>query len=494
MRNWTQRNQQISLLCVIAVLQLAIGVRANAQSATAETVAQQLDRLSEAIKLTEEQVAASQKQLVDLRRELEALKEQIAGQQDSTVRPGNSDSATPDQSSQNKLPAQTLEDLSERQAVQQAEIATHEQSKIESESKYPVKISGLILFSTFSNSSTVDTSVTPSIALPGHGSTGASLRQTILGIDARGPHLFGALSSADLRVDFNGTTASGTYNNTAGLARLRTAHAALNWHTTQIFFALDRPIISPNEPSSLTAVALPALAWSGNLWSWNPQFGIQHDVKFTPTYQLRLQTALIDVADPPQNYVSTTTQSQSAPSASESSRWPGTQARIALLGIDTRHPEEFGIGGYFSPHQTPYGRSFDAWAATLDYRLPLPAHWQWSGYAYRGLALGGLGGGAFKDYVYALDPDLQTTYVQPLDDIGGWTQMKQRISERFEWNIAYGIDNVFAGELRPYAGPTPGLYQNLARNRTFYSNVIYGPSAYLLLSLYIFGLAAAYKF
>jgi hypothetical protein len=89
--------------------------------------------------------------------------------------------------------------------------------------------------------------------------------------------------------------------------------------------------------------------------------------------------------------------------------------------------------------------------------------------------------------------------------------MKQRISERFEWNIAYGIDNVFAGELRPYAGPTPGLYQNLARNRTFYSNVIYGPSAYLLLSLeyrhlqsspvnaptspaYIFGLAAAYKF
>jgi hypothetical protein len=27
-------------------------------------------------------------------------------------------------------------------------------------------------------------------------------------------------------------------------------------------------------PTSLTAVAIPALAWSGNLCTWNPQVGV----------------------------------------------------------------------------------------------------------------------------------------------------------------------------------------------------------------------------
>jgi hypothetical protein len=134
-----------------------------------------------------------------------------------------------------------------------------------------------------------------------------------------------------------------------------------------------------------------------------------------------------------------------------------------------------------------------------------------TGSAYRGAALGGLGGGAFKDYVFAPDPNSNDLDVQPLDDVGGWTQLKQRTTERLEWNVAYGIDNVFAGQLRSYATPAYAPYLNLARNRTFFSNVIYSPSAYLLFSLEyrhlqsspvnsptssanVFGLAAAYKF
>jgi hypothetical protein len=134
---------------------------------------------------------------------------------------------------------------------------------------------------------------------------------------------------------------------------------------------------------------------------------------------------------------------------------------------------------------------------------------QLSGGFYRGQALGGLGGGAYKDYVYRLAAD--GFYFRTLDDIGGWTQWKQKLTQRLEFNEALGTDTVPAGELRPYAGAASAVYQNIARNRTATGNVIFSPSAYLLFSLEyrriesspangptaasdIIGLAAGYKF
>lgn len=499
------------LLCVVVVMQSALYGRAFGQSDSPPSATRQLQLLTEALSRTEAQLAVSQKQLDELRSEVDALKRQLAGEANPPEQSAADATDTPDQPANDKQLAQAVAELSERQSVQQSEIATHEQSKVESASKYPVKLSGLILFNGFVNSTTVDSPPTPTVALSGGGSTGASLQQTILGVDARGPHLYGASSSADIRVDFDGTSAATIYNNTAGLVRLRTAHADLTWQATQLFFSLDRPILNPNEPSSLTAVAKPALAWSGNLWSWNPQLGIQHDLQVASSLRLRLQTALVDTANPPGLILPTTPPLLlPAPSDAERSRWPGVQTRLALLGADEDRAAAFGVGGYFSPHQALHS-SYDAWAATADYRIPLPAHLQLSGSAYRGAALGGLGAGAFKDYVYRQDPDSNSFYYRTLDDVGGWSQLKQRVTERLEWNAAYGIDNVFAGQLRPYALPGNSPYWNLARNRTFYSNVIYSPSAYLLFSLEyrylqsspvnspttaanIFGLAAAYKF
>jgi hypothetical protein len=89
--------------------------------------------------------------------------------------------------------------------------------------------------------------------------------------------------------------------------------------------------------------------------------------------------------------------------------------------------------------------------------------------------------------------------------------LKQRATERLEFNAAFGIDNVPAGQLRPYSGTANAIYQNLARNRTYTGNVIYSPSAYLLFSLEyrhlvsapvtgkaepadIIGIAAGYRF
>ena len=129
------------------------------------------------------------------------------------------------------------------------------------------------------------------------------------------------------------------------------------------------------------------------------------------------------------------------------------------------------------------GHGFDSWAGTLDALWLLPAHLEFTGSFYRGQALGGVGGGAFKDFAYKAEPGSMGYYFRPLDDVGGWTQLKEKLSERLELNAAFGIDNAFADELRRYAVYGGTIYQNLARNRTYTGNVVYSPSTYLQFSL-----------
>lgn len=323
------------------------------------------------------------------------------------------------------------------------------------------------------------------------------MRQTLLGVDAVGPHLFGAHSYADLRADFYGSPASastvagytGSNSMAAGLLRLRTAHAGLQWQNSDLSFSLDRPIISPDTPKSLTAVAVPALAWSGNLWTWNPQVTFTHDLDLTPSRQIRLETALIDVADAPLSPLTPPSSNPAGvlPSTGEQSRWPGIQARVALEDSSTIHGEKgshIGIGGYFAPHDSVFlARRFDSWAATLDARQQLPGRLQFTGSFYRGQALGGLGGGAYKDFVYRFDQDTGGYYSRSVNDAGGWAQLSERLTERFELNAAFGVDNAFADDLRRYAVPGGTMIENLARNRTYTGNLIYSPSSYLMFSL-----------
>jgi uncharacterized coiled-coil protein SlyX len=480
----------LALLCGLSPLSL------YAQAANQDSLPEQIQRLTDSMARAQAQLEQSQRELDEMRQQLLALQRQMA-QSGSVATPPESPGAAAAATSaapQSAPPstAAAIDDLQERQALQESEIATHEQTKVESASKYPVKITGLLLLNGFVNTRQVDMAATPTIAVPGSGSTGASVRQTMLGIDARGPHLFGARSYADLSVDFDGSSQStisaanytGYYSATSGLLRLRNAHAGLQWQHTGAYFSLDRPIFSPDAPTSLTAVAEPALAWSGNLWTWSPQLAVTRDVGLPGSRGVRLQAGLMDVGDAPLSpLVSSPVTSSTPPTGAQQSRWPGEEARIALIGSK---PEgsQLGFGGYFAPHLSSLvGRRFNSWAGTLDVRLLLPARLEFSGSFYRGQALGGLGGGGYKDFAYRVDSDTGGYYFQSLDDIGGWAQLKEKVSERLELNAASGLDNLFAGQLRQFAVMGGTMYQNLARNRTYSGNVIYSPSAYLLFSL-----------
>jgi len=468
-----------------------------AQDANPDSLSQQIQKLTDAIASTQAQLEQSQRQITEMQKQLKALQLQVAQSRPTEVIPESSVPASSASAVQGESTdtASSIQDIHDRQAMQESQIATQEQTKVESESKYPVKITGLLLLNGFVNTRAVDMPATPTLAVGGSGSTGLSVRQTVLGFDAQGPHLFGATSYADLHVDFDGIPGSGNYANSysgpyssnATLLRLRTAHAGLKWQHTEAYFSLDHPIFSPDTPTSLTAVAEPALAWSGNLWTWNPQAGVKQDLLISRSGNVQLQAALVDVGDAPLSPATNPsgTSTGTPPSSAEQSRWPGVEARVALLGsgLNEEGGNHFGIGGYFAPHHTSFGPGFTSWAATLDARLHLPGRLELTGSFYRGLALGGLGGGAFKDFVYRVDPDTGSYYLNPLDDVGGWAQLKEMINQRVQLNGAFGLDNAFAGEVRRFAVPTGTLYQNLSRNRTYTGNVIYSPSAYLLFSL-----------
>jgi len=463
-------------------------------SSPAVTTEQKVKQLTEEVQKAEAQIEANQKLLIELQQQLGELRQELAKGK-TLVPPNNvpgssaqhepsvaSDAGAITSKASNDAAtggvAASLDEIRERQGMAESQIATHDLTKVETQSKYPLTVSGLVLFNAFVNTHQVDIAAAPAYAMAGSGSTGLSLQQTVLGLDARGPHLLGAASWADVRADFfsNGTGANYA---SGGMLRLRTAHGGLEWKTTKAFVELDRSIVEPNAPSSLLAVGQPELAWAGNLWTWNPQVGVSHEVALTDSAHMEFEAALIDVSDP---NLPRAIPAVSSVTRGERSRWPGSEARISLRTGATGIGAEIGFGGYFSPHVSADNYRFDAWAGTVDLRLPLTHHFEILANAYRGAALGGLGGGGYVDYVYQHLGSNEIT--RALDDVGGWTQFKAKATQRWEWNTGYGLDNPFASEVAlSFSSTTEASYPGLVRNRSYFGNVIYSPSKSLLFSL-----------
>jgi uncharacterized coiled-coil protein SlyX len=438
----------------------------HAQAVAAETPEQKLQRLSAAVAQVQAQMQAYQAQMQELQRQLAELQSQLQAGQPVVAPVPPAASAT----------QSAMGEMRERQAMQETQIATHDQSKVETESKYPLKVSGLILFNGFVNTRRVDDAVDPTYALAGGGTTGFSVRQTVLGLEANGPHLFGASSHADVHVDFFGNGSQATYG-ASGILRLRTAHGSLRWKNTEAFVSLDRSLIAPNIPTSLVATAQPVFSWSGDLWTWNPQIGLTHDLALAGSKRLRMQAAFIDPQDPLLPGATSTATS----TRSERSRWPGIEERIAFAAGEPYKGPEFGIGGYFSPHRTGDGSRFNAWAITADARLPIGKHLEFTSNVYRGAALGGLGGGGYVDYFYLNPPTGEIAYA--LRAAGGWAQLKVKPSERLQFNGGFGIDNPFGSDIRLVIASPSTVYSGLTRNRSAFGNVIFSPSSYLLFSV-----------
>jgi hypothetical protein len=424
-----------------------------------------LDELTRKLDSMRQQLIDSQNEMDELRNELRSLRAQLSEK-------NQTESAARDADALRTSVAQ----LQDETAVVQAQVKQHDQSKVETSSKFPVRINGAVLVTSTFNSANSDNFNLPVVAVPPlpyypHGSVSETASQTVLGFDASGPHLWGARSYADLNVDFWGGQTSANYSGVGNL-RLRTAHARLEWPTRSFGVALDRPLISPWQPTSWVTIAEPALAWSGNIWSWSPQLIFKQNSIF---HHFELDLGLID---PPAPTAYTQGQSTSA-SPSQQSRQPGYESRIGYASSPGDSTINFGAGGYYSRQSYAYDHYVNAWAASADWNLALRHAFRFSGELYRGKALGSLGVGTFKDYVSSTAEH----YLDGLNDAGGWAQAKFTFLPSLEANVSTGLDNAFASDLRDSdQAMGQGYYGSLARNETLLANLIYRPKSYLLLS------------
>ena len=432
-------------------------------------------------------------QTASLRSELEAAKAELASR---TASPAPSGTLAPEAPAmaQNDQPSnvdQRVAKLEDAQQLTDARIAEHNQTKVESGSKYRVRLSGIVLLNLFHTQGTVDNLDFPQVAVPrdvleSSRAFGATLRQSQIELNAFGPDIAGAHTSANLKFDFAGGLANMPNGVTMGMVRLRTGTIRLDWAKTSIVAGQDSLFFAPLIPTSLASLAIPPLAYAGRLWNWTPQVRVEHQIALSDSTNLLLQGGILDslTGDVP------LTQPQQPgyryPTAGEQSGQPAYASRIALRHRAFGKEFAIGVGGYYARQNWGFRRNVDSWAVTTDLSLPITNWMAFSGEFYRGRALGGLGGGIGQTILVSGLLSDSTTVVRGLDSMGGWMQLKFKPKTNFEVNAAVGQDNPFSAELRRFSN-TPqwyGLFQQLqSRNLSPFFNFIYQVRSDVLFSV-----------
>lgn len=365
-----------------AALLAAAPFCAAAQGLNPEALAERLERLER----DNERLRA---EIAELRRQLEAMRSS----------PGS--------------------ELEERVEIHERRIAEQAQSKVESSQRLPLRVTGMALFNLFLNSRGAGGADNPPLAArtPGARSGGASLRQSVIGLQYQGPAaIWGGKVRGSLFADFF----AGTGDTLNQQARIRTASIEIEWRTRSLLVGQEKAIFNPREPNSLAQVGLSPLTGAGNLWRWQPQVRFEQRLRLGETTRLAAQVGLLqtseDVSAVPSEYASTV-----------SRRRPGLEGRFLLsrsLGEERRleiapgfHASTSHVAGYSIPSNL---FSLD-WFANPWRKL------EFTGAFFSGQNVGHFGAPR-QGFVFRKEG------VTPVHSRGGWGQLTFLANSRLSFN------------------------------------------------------------
>jgi hypothetical protein len=446
---------------IVAGACAALSIRAQAGQAANGAPPVQVEPLAaqqilEEIRHVRAELAALREQLIEERRDSETLRRDLAA---------------------------LRETLGQDQELLNAKVQEHEQTKIESGSKYNVRLSGLVLLNMVATRGSVDSLDLPLAARDAEpasgGSIGMSVRQSTIGLEVFGPRIGGARTSADVALDFFGGFPGTTDGLSAARPRLRTANVKLAWDAVSIAAGQDAPFFSPQSPTSLLATAYPAFSSSGNVWTWTPQVYVDVQRPLGGGAGMTFTGGLLDPftgEEPPSEY-------DRIPTAGERSRVPAVAMRAGLHNARDDRRRELGAGAYYARQTWGFGRDVEAWAATVDWDIALGRWVAVSGEAYRGQALGGLGGGLSASVLFDGLASRPETAVIPVESTGGWFQLKVAPSNRLEFNGAWGTDRPSCSRAPQCAAAAAFEPSRMRRNETASLNTIYHVRSNVLVSL-----------
>jgi hypothetical protein len=326
-------------------------------------------------------------------------------------------------------PEATPATVDQRLNIQERRVEEQAQTKVEGTQRFPIRLSGMLLFNAFTNSKQNGGSDYPVVAgATGAGRTGATVRQSIVGLDFRGPEtVFGGHVRGSLYMDFFAGA-----NNSA--MRIRTASIEIGWKTRSVAVGLEKPIFNPREPSSLALVGVSPLTGAGNLWLWLPQARVEQDFHFRSGTGVRAQMGVVQTRE----NIPYPGSSFSGPL--ESTR-PGLEGRYEFFhNLDDTRKIEIAPGFHKSVTHVA-GGSVPSNVFSLDWFANPVRRVEFTGAFYKGQNVAPLGNGILQGY---------TVYGKPeaVHSIGGWGQFTIRAAPRLDFHLFTGQQDDTNADLR----------------------------------------------
>jgi hypothetical protein len=374
-----------------------------------------------------------------LKAELAEMRGKLATAGENSSIPIASQASQPPQSQ----PGARIERLEEQVEINTARIREHAQTKVESDSRFPVRISGMILANFHYNSD--DLQRTQPLVAPSSlnrlagGTFGSTFRQTRLGLAVNGPSFAGGKTSGEIELDFYGGTVGQVEGDVLGALRIRTAAMRVDWAQSTLTIGQETPAISPRNPTSIAGVWYAPLSGAGNLWQWRPQIRYEHRFRAGEAKEWIVQGSVL----PPfgESYLGLPTRGT-----------PALEARTAWRHqIDEDRTLEIGGGAHYDHRSFNFGHSVNGYIVSGDWLVPLGSRFELSGELYhgRGVTLGDQSGGRIdRAYSFSGSPEDAYTTVRAVRSSGGWIQLSTRLRSNLEMNLAYGQEDPDNTDLR----------------------------------------------
>jgi hypothetical protein len=349
--------------------------------------------------------------------------------------------------------------------IQEKRIEEQSQTKVEASQRFPIRLTGMALFNAYMNSRQNGGLEYPLVAsTPGPRQTGATLRQSIVGLDFRGPGtVWGGTVHGSVYMDFS----AGASNSAM---RLRTGSIELDWKDRNIMVGIEKPIFNPREPSSLAQLAVSPLTGAGNLWLWVPQVRFQQDVSFARSTGLRSQIGVVQTheAGPYAGSIFTGTV--------EPAR-PGLEGRFEIYhNFDDERRVEV-APGFHSSQTHVVGKSVASEIFSLDWLFVVQRRVELTGAFYTGQNVTPLGAGYQQGF------GVYYSRVEPVHSQGGWAQITIHAAPRLDFHLFSGQQDdrnrdldvgrigknlLFGGNLYYHLAPNVILGLETSQLRTMY--------------------------
>ena len=340
--------------------------------------------------------------------------------------------------------------------LMQTQLQELARTKVETNSRFSMRLFGTIVSNTFLNSGEPNwldlggnvVKPGPAAGLPA-GSFTSTLRQSRLGAILDGPQVGSFRSSALVAFDFFGGLPNFQPSPVLGVPRLLYAYMRFENERTAFQIGQDHMILAPKNPTSLTGMAFPTLFRAGNLYLRVPQIRAERTVAEGQMGQLRVVGGILA---PIAGDTAGAKGYQFVPpnGAGERSRTPGFQSRLSWRATPEgpyEQPDwEFGVSTHYSRERYTTGIS-PSWTVAADFDATVGRF--------------GIGGEFFAGRnIDAFGASL----AQIAKSRGGFIEGRIAATDRWEFNGGYGTNRLYDRTRFPGA---------LARNTGAFGNTIY---------------------